>query len=353
MAAAPQLKASDKQNICRKLTIVLKKRYKGSIPKTSRPTLETILFAACLENASAADANDRYERLTDEFHDLNEIRVSSISELSRIFEGLPEPERRAMRVRNTLQYVFEKHFEFDFEAIRRKTFDAADRQLGKIKGLSPFVRTFALQAALGSHVVPVDQAMCNAAIWLGLVQPDVTPKAASEQFKSMLRKADAPQFCHLFRQLATDPKLKRIFESAASRVPEDGYDAGSSPERLTELFKNPAAARKQKTSTRTAVANKKSSSPTSRKKKSSASSKTAPPKKKTTARTGKSTTKKVTTKKVTAKKVTAKKVTAKKVTAKKVTAKKVTAKKVTAKKVTAKKVTAKKKIRKKSKASSR
>ena len=302
MAAAPQLKALDKQNICRKLVIVLKKRYKGSVPKTSRPTLETILFAACLENASVADADDRYERLTEAFHDLNEIRVSSISELSRIFDGMPEPERRAMRIRNTLQYVFEKHFEFDFEAIRRKTFDAAERQLGKIKGLSPFVRTFALQAALGSHVVPVDQTMCNAAIWLGLVRPDSTPKAASELFKSMLRKADAPQFCHLFRQLATDPKLKRIFESAASRVPEDGYDARAAPERLTELFKNPVAFAKQKATRKTAVAGKKSPSPTSRKKKSSASSKSASsksasPKKKTTARTGKNTTKKKTKKK--------------------------------------------------------
>ncbi|MBT4864292.1 MAG: hypothetical protein HON53_04115 [Planctomycetaceae bacterium] len=302
MAAASQLKASDKQNICRKLVTVLKKRYKGSVPKTSRPTLETILFAACLEDVSAAAAVDRFERLTEEFHDLNEIRVSSISELSQIFVGLPEPERRAMRIRNTLQYVFEKHFEFDFEAIRRKTFDAADRQLGKIKGLSPFIRSFSLQAALGSHVVPVDQTMCNAAIWLGLVEPDATPKAASEVFKSILRKADAPQFCHLLRQLATDPKLKKTFDTVTDRIPEDGYDAKSSPERLTEFFKNPAASRKQKTTKKTAAASKKkkttnkkktvakSKTTTSRKKKSSASSKSSTKKK--TARAGKKTTKK-------------------------------------------------------------
>ena len=84
-----------------------------------------------------------------------------------------------MRVRNTLQYVFEKHFEFDFEAVRRKTFEAAERQLTKIKGLSPFIRNFSLQAALGSHVVPVDQSMCNAIIWLGLVEPKSKPEAVS------------------------------------------------------------------------------------------------------------------------------------------------------------------------------
>ncbi|MCH7990573.1 MAG: hypothetical protein IID46_15640, partial [Planctomycetes bacterium] len=241
MAAAQRIKAFERQRICKQIVTVLKKRYKGGVPKAVRPTLETILYAACLENASAAEADSRYERLGDNFHDLNEIRVSSISELSRVFDGLSEPERRAMRIRSTLQYVFEKHYEFDFETIRRKTFDSAERQLGKIKGLSPFVRAYTLQVALGSHIVPIDQSMCHAAIWLGLVEPKKTIGSASETLKSAIRKADVPQFCHLLRQLANDPILKKTFETAAAKVPEGGYDLGSAPQRLDQLFKNPAA----------------------------------------------------------------------------------------------------------------
>lgn len=291
MAAASQLKASDKQSICKKLVTVLKKRYKASIPKSNRATLETILFAACLEDVTIEEAEERYELLNEEFHDLNEIRVSSISELLRVFDGLPEPEKRAMRIRNTLQYVFEKHFEFDFEAIRRKTFEAAERQLAKIKGLSPFVRNYSLQAALGSHVVPLDQSMCNAVIWLGLVEPKATPDSAADDLKSALRKSDAQMFCHLLRQLATDPKLRKAFESAAANAPEEGYDALTAPERLTEFFKNPRSPKKRATTRKKAVPAKKKASTTTRKKKkggTTARKKTVKKKTKTKKKTKKS-----------------------------------------------------------------
>jgi endonuclease-3 len=186
-----------------------------------------------------------------------------------------------MRVRNTLQYVFEKHFEFDFEAIRRKTFEAAERQLAKIKGLSPFVRNYSLQAALGSHVVPLDQSMCNAVIWLGLVEPESTPDSAADDLKSSLRKSDAQLFCHLLRQLATDPKLRPTFESAAANAPEEGYDALAAPERLTELFKNPRGPKKRTTTRKKAVPAKKKKSTTSRKKKSDTKARKKTVKKKT------------------------------------------------------------------------
>lgn len=265
MAAAQRLRASDKQSICRKIVTVLKKRYKGSPPKAARPALETILYAACLEDASPAEANDRFERLASEFHDLNEVRVSSISELSTVFHGLPDPERRALRIRSTLQYVFEKHFDFDFEVIRRKTFESAERQLAKIKGLSPFVRAYTLQVALGSHVIPVDQAMCNAAIWLGLVEPDATPASASDALRSVLRKADAPLFCHLLRRLATDRNFQKTFASAADKPPKEGFDVETAPERLTELFTKTAAAKKRRTAKKRPAARKKKKKTTSRK----------------------------------------------------------------------------------------
>ena len=127
----------------------------------------TLLYAVCLEDASAAQADVAYERLWSAFHDLNELRVSSITELvTHVFSDMPDPDWRAHRVRNILQYVFEKHFEFAFEGLRRKTLELATKQLFKIRDLSPFVRNFALQNALETHVVPVDRLMTNASIWL-------------------------------------------------------------------------------------------------------------------------------------------------------------------------------------------
>ena len=254
MAAARPATASDKQRIAKKLISLLKKRYKGSVPKETHPILETILYAICLENSSFDEANNAFGRLESTFFDLNEIRVSSISELTRVFSKLDQPEWRALRVRCILHYVFEKHFEYDFETLRRKTLDLAGKQLAKIKELSPFVRCYTLQASLGSHLVPADEVTRNASVWLGFVEPNLSVVKASESLKSAVRKADVPEFCYLLRRLATDSKVRKTFDSLAPKSPKGKgeFDLFSSPERLSELFntadsRTRAAAKKKKT----------------------------------------------------------------------------------------------------------
>ena len=71
MAAAQQTKVTDRQGIAKKLTLVLKKRYKDTVPKRERPVLETMLFGACLEDSTVAQAEAGYQKLLDSFHGLN------------------------------------------------------------------------------------------------------------------------------------------------------------------------------------------------------------------------------------------------------------------------------------------
>jgi hypothetical protein len=245
MTSTHKAKSVDKLTLGKKLVSVLKKRYHQPVPKHERPVLETLLYAVCLEDASSAQADTAYERLWSAFHDLNELRVSSITELAtHVFEGMPDPDWRAHRIRNILQYVFEKHFEFALEGLRRKTLELATKQLFKIRDLSPFVRNYALQTALETHVVPVDRLMTNASIWLGLVPGGESPEQAAETLKSTARKVDVPVFAHYLRCVAVDPRLTRYF------VPGKPV-AGSAPdpqtlvERLEALFKEAdSAARK-------------------------------------------------------------------------------------------------------------
>ena len=172
--------------------------------------METLLFAICLEDGSVEQAEEAYRGLLSAFHDLNELHVSSITELSQVFGVLPSADWRAHRVRQVLQYVFEKHFEFAFEGLRRKTLELATKQLFKIRDLSPFDRNYTLQSALGTHVIPVDQLMTNAAIWLGLAAPGETPEHAAETLKSAVRKADVPVFSHYLRHSPSIPAWSRL-----------------------------------------------------------------------------------------------------------------------------------------------
>src|SRR4051812_38014867 len=98
--------AGNKQAVAKKLMAALKKRYKTPLPKTDRPILEMMLYAVCLENATDEIAEEAFKKLGTHFHDLNEARVSSISELAVIFDG-EDAHRKALKIRSTLQYVFE------------------------------------------------------------------------------------------------------------------------------------------------------------------------------------------------------------------------------------------------------
>lgn len=229
---AAHRKAVDKSDVCKHVLALLKKTYSTAALKKELPVLETLLYAVCLEDTSLTQADEAYAKLRNGFHDLNEVRVSSVYELEALFANLPEPHWRALRIRSILQYVFEATYGFDFEPFRRKTVELAQKQLAKIKPLSPFIKAYVLQHSLESHVLPVDQRMLHALQWLGLAEPGATPEHAGDALRSAVRKADAPLFCFLLRCLRDDPRMeKALARGTAASEEMDGYA------RLTALFK--------------------------------------------------------------------------------------------------------------------
>jgi endonuclease-3 len=234
-----KLKASDRQTLLRKIVAILKKKYGGSVPTEERSVLETMLFACCLEDTAYDKAEAAYQNLLATFFDLNEIRVSSISEVERALQSLDDPAWRAFRVHDILQHVFEEYYVFDFEPLRRKTMDAAIKHLTKIKGLSPFIQLYTLQQSLGAHVIPLDATMCRVVAWLGLVAPEASAEQAAEELKSSIRKADVPLLCHLLRQLGADPDFRSSFRITKSMLADGAVDPTDAPERLQQLLETP------------------------------------------------------------------------------------------------------------------
>jgi len=237
MVAASRAKSSDRAAILKKLLPAIKKQYKIVVPKQDRPVLETMLFAICLEDVSVDEAEQAIEKLWREFPDLNEIRVSSISEIERAFVGLPRAEWRAFHVRSVLQHVFEKSFAFEFESLRKKTLELAQKQLAKIKPISSFVRNYTLQTVIGAHQIPVDESMARALVWLGLVPPNQDAEQMGETLKAVVRKAEVQQFCFALRALATDKLIQDFFDPGKFPPPAEGHDGAAVTERLADLYK--------------------------------------------------------------------------------------------------------------------
>jgi len=244
MPSASSTKASDKAQACKKLTSLLQKDYGRSLPKLKQPVLETMLFAVCLEDNLWDKAQDGYDKLLKSYFDLNEIRVSSVSEIERTLNDLNQAEWKGLRIRAILRFVFESTYTFEFEKLSKLTLESAQKRLKKIDFLSPFVTNFTLHQVLGSHVVWLDESSHKAAVHLGIVPPDSSIEEASEFLKAGVKKADVFGFSYLLHTLGADPKLRdRIFDEFD---PEDEeFDVLKVSARLAEL-KAPKKKKKKK-----------------------------------------------------------------------------------------------------------
>ncbi len=236
MAVVKKTKASDLQSLCKKLVTLLKKHYKPTGHSKHKPVLETMLHAVCLENSTPELADVSFERLTKTFQDYNEVRVSTFAELTPLFEGQTDPDTRAARIRSILQFVFEINFDFDFEPLRRKTLDLAEKQMQKIRFISSFIQLQMLQASMDAHVVPLDDRMKDAAVWLGLAIPSASVQDAADGLKSAVSKSDTITFCDYFRSFALDPRFASAFSK--HKAPDEGHDLDEMIDRATELIAN-------------------------------------------------------------------------------------------------------------------
>lgn len=238
--AANKSSLADKQTIVGKITKRLKKEY-GNIPKReSLPVLESLIYAICLEDVSYEEADTTYAALTSSYHDWNEIRVTTISELESTFAEVESGEWRAMRIRYLLYYIFDHQYSYDFDGIKKKTQELIQKQLLKIKHLTPFVRNWLLQNSLGNHVIALDSKMWRLAIWLGLLPHETNIEDSSEAFKSLVRKADGLEFAYLFKCLSVSSKSKFITRLDLSH---HSADINSSEALLEDLLSGKASRR--------------------------------------------------------------------------------------------------------------
>jgi len=205
MGTTKATKAADKSQVCRRFVTALHKLYGKSVPKIELPVIETMLFAACLEDNPWAPAEAGLKKMIATFFDLNEIRVSSVNELEVVLTPLNKADWKGLRIRSILRSIFESTYSYDFEKLRRQTLEQAVKTLKKMPDVTPFIRDFVLHEILGSHIVCLDGSMLTAAKWLGLVPETADLNEGAEYLKGGLKKSEVSEFCYLLRCLATDP----------------------------------------------------------------------------------------------------------------------------------------------------
>ena len=92
---------TNKQQLLNHAYTALAKKFplpESSTEPSGRSVLEELIYAACREGATHADADRAYATLRKSFIDWNEVRVSTVQEVADALRPLPQPGTRAKRI---------------------------------------------------------------------------------------------------------------------------------------------------------------------------------------------------------------------------------------------------------------
>ena len=187
-----------------KLHKIVKKRYPHVAAGLERPVFEQLVFAGCLENAHYDRAEQAYAALEQNFFDWNEIRVTTIRELSEVMACLPDPPAAANRVKRVLQSVFEATYSFTLEELRKQNLGPAIACLRKTDGATNFAVAYVTQVALGGHAIPVDAGVLGALEVVGLVGPEDVKRGVVPGLERAIPKSRGLEFASQLHQLGAD-----------------------------------------------------------------------------------------------------------------------------------------------------
>ncbi|HYW78520.1 MAG TPA: hypothetical protein VE890_03050 [Thermoguttaceae bacterium] len=269
-----------------KLAKVLKKQhYKPVTSDPERPVLEHLLLGCCLENAHYDVASEAYAALDHTFFDWNEVRVTSIAELSEIFSRLPDPREAAHRVKRVLQAIFEESYSFDLEEYRKKNLGPTVKWLKELDGTTNFVVSYVVQAALGGHAIPVDAGTLAVLRLVDMITDKDVKAGAAPGLERAIAKAKGVEFGSVLHQLGADftanpysPAVRKILleinpdikdqlpKRRARKQPKEPQPAKTTTKKDTS-GKAPAATKSQKQT----AAKKTAARPSSKAKKATAS----------------------------------------------------------------------------------
>lgn len=224
----------NRQQLIAKLQKALKSAYKPVAPNISRPVLEQVLFACCLENAPYANAEKALAKLMTGYFDLNEVRVTTVAELAEWLDALPDPSRAALSLRRTLQGVFESTYNFSLDHAKKHSLAHGLKTLEHLPGIPPFVVHYVASTALGGHFIPLDLGALTALYLAGIISQQeydtgkvagldrLVAKKAGVEFSSLLHQFGAECVSNLHG--ATVKKVLQAVNPAAmkERFPKRG-----------------------------------------------------------------------------------------------------------------------------------
>jgi len=137
-----------------KLHKAVKKSFQPITPPSNRTVIDHAIYACCLENSTAEEADESLAKLQENYFDWNEVRVTTDRELATTVKSLTDPLQAATRVKKMLYGIFETYYQFDLEFLKKENLGKAVQAFDKMVGVTPFAISYISQHGLGGHSIP-------------------------------------------------------------------------------------------------------------------------------------------------------------------------------------------------------
>ncbi len=197
------MSVSNRANTITNLHKVLSKHFKP-VPAVERSLLELLLYACFLEDSKPEVADECFARMQESFFDWNEVRVTTVRELTELMRGLVDPARTATQLKQTLHSIFEALYNYDLEPLKKQNLGIAVKQLQQYRGTSPFMVSYVVQHGLGGHQIPVSTAALEVMYAVGALDDSEITTGEVPGLERAIAKSKGPEFASLLQQFAAD-----------------------------------------------------------------------------------------------------------------------------------------------------
>ena len=194
---------SNRAAIYNKIYRVTKKHFKPVPSVPDRSVLDHVLYSCCLENAHFNRADEAHNKIKQSFYDWNEVRVTTVNELSEVMSALLDPTAAAARLKHSLQSIFESCYSFDLESLRKQNIGKAVKLLVKY-GATPFSVAYVTQHALAGHSIPKDSGVLQVLQIVGAITPAEAERGDAPGLERTIPKKKGIEFASLLHQLGAD-----------------------------------------------------------------------------------------------------------------------------------------------------
>jgi endonuclease III len=196
--------SKNRAGLINKVLKVVKKHYKPAAPPKDRSLLQHLLFACCLENSPHEPAEKVFQDLSTDYFDWNEVRVSTVRELAEALKPLNDSQEAATRLKRVLQSVFETHYSFDLEPMKKQNIGQAVKTLEKYNGSTPFIVAYVTQNALGGHAIPINQGLLESMRIVGVVSDAEAAKGTVPGLERIVPKSKGAEVGSMLHQLGVE-----------------------------------------------------------------------------------------------------------------------------------------------------